>query len=397
MTNFIYNTPTKVVFGRDTVDQTGELVKACGGTKALVHFGGSSALKSGLIDRVCASLEKAGVAFVKLGGVQPNPHLGLVREGLELCKKEGVDFLLAVGGGSVIDSAKGIGYGLASGGDPWDFHTGKRVVTGMAPLGCVLTIAAAGSEMSNSNVITNEVTREKRGHNSEHGRPRFAVMDPALTLTVSPYQTAAGCADILMHTLERYFTGENATMELTDSIAEALMRTVIANAHTLARDPANYDARAEVMWASSLSHNGLTGCGGGAGDWACHQLGHELSGKYDLAHGASLTTVWGSWARYVYKENPARFARLAVNVLELEDTGDDLKTAEAGIEEMEEFFWAIEMPTNFKEAGITASEAEIHEMVVGCSRGGARTVGGFKVLAELDMEAVYKMAAAAGK
>ena len=279
MLNFEYYTPTKVVFGKDTEKQAGELVKAFGGTKVLVHFGGQSAKKSGLLDRICNSLEEAGLSYVTLGGVVPNPHLSKVYEGIELCKKEGVDFILAVGGGSVIDSGKAIGYGVANEGDVWDFYAKKRTAKACLPIGAVLTIAAAGSEMSNSSVITNEDGWLKRGYNDDVSRCKFAVMNPELTYTLPAYQTASGCVDILMHTMERYFTKAENTM-LTDSVAEGLMRTVIYNAKVLAEDPENYDARAQVMWAGSLSHNGLTGCGT-EGDWASHQLEHELGGMLD--------------------------------------------------------------------------------------------------------------------
>jgi alcohol dehydrogenase YqhD (iron-dependent ADH family) len=392
MTNFEFCVPTRVLFGRGAEQRCGELAAACGAKKALVHYGGGSAEASGLLGRVCDSLKQAGVGSVLLGGVRPNPRLELVYQGIELCKKEGVDFILAVGGGSVIDSGKAIGYGLANEGDVWDFYAGVRKPLRQTPLGTVLTLAAAGSEMSNSTVITNEALGQKRGFNDELGRPLFAVMNPELTLTVPLYHTLAGCADILMHTLERYFTAEPQTMELTDALAEALMRTVLGNAAVLSREPDNYNARAEVMWAGALSHNGLTGLGAGAGDWAPHQLGHELSARYDMSHGASLTTVWGSWARYVYKQNPERFARLAVNVLDMPDEGPAQTLALDGIAELENLFWGLELPTSIEEAGFDPSDEEIHAMAVGCSRQGARTIGGFKPLNQDDMEAIYQMA-----
>jgi alcohol dehydrogenase YqhD (iron-dependent ADH family) len=331
---------------------------------------------------------------VELGGVKPNPRLSLVYEGIELCRKEKVNFILPVGGGSVIDSAKAISYGLADPekGDVWDFYSGTRTPEAVMPLGCVLTLAAAGSEMSNSSVITNEKTMKKYGVNSPLCRPLFAVMNPELTFTVPPFQTAAGCSDILMHTMERYFTPEQPTMKMTDSIAEGLMRTVMDNARILSRAPDNYAARAEVMWAGALSHNDLTSCGGGRGDWATHQLSHELSVRFDTAHGAALTILWASWARYVYGENPARFAQFATNVLEVEPLATTEETALAGIAEMEEFFWGIEMPTRFSEAELPTGEAVAGELVKGCSRGGIRTIGAFKVLNEADMAAIYKMA-----
>lgn len=392
MQNFEYFTPTKVVFGRGTENQVGALVAAQNAKKVLLHFGGGSAEASGLLGRVRASLKAAGVDFVELGGALPNPHLSLVYEGIELGKKEGVDFILAVGGGSAIDSAKAIGYGLANEGDVWELYLGKRKPTGCLPVGTVLTIAAAGSEMSDSSVISNTETGQKIGLSSVFGRPVFAVMNPELTITLPAYQTAAGCADILMHTMERYFNREAPPMQTTDALAEGLLRTVMDNAKTLLRTPDNYEARAEVMWAGALSHNGLTACGNGPGDWATHQLGHELSARYGMTHGAALAALWGSWARYVYKEDAARFARFAVQVLGLEEEDSDEATALAGIEEMEGFFWGIEMPTSLAEAEIAPTEKELALLAKGCSRNGSRTVGSFKVLAESDMEAIYRMA-----
>ncbi len=391
MLNFEYYTPTKVVFGKDTEKQAGELVKAFGGTKVLVHFGGQSAKKSGLLDRICNSLEEAGLSYVTLGGVVPNPHLSKVYEGIELCKKEGVDFILAVGGGSVIDSGKAIGYGVANEGDVWDFYAKKRTAKACLPIGAVLTIAAAGSEMSNSSVITNEDGWLKRGYNDDVCRCKFAVMNPELTYTLPAYQTASGCVDILMHTMERYFTKAENTM-LTDSVAEGLMRTVIYNAKVLAEDPENYDARAQVMWAGSLSHNGLTGCGT-EGDWASHQLEHELGGMFDVAHGAGLAAVWGSWARYVYKEKPARFAQFAANVFNIPWNSSNLEQmALDGIQAMEAFYRSIHMPTSLAELGVNPTEEQIQELAKKCSFMGKRTVGTFKVLQIPDMEAIYKMA-----
>ena len=265
MTNFDYYAPTKVVFGKGTENQVGELVKEQGCSKVLVHYGSGSVIKSGLLDRILQALDKAGVSYVSLGGVVPNPRLSLVYEGIELCKKEQVDFILAVGGGSVIDSSKAIGYGVENGGDVWDFYERKREATSCLPIGVVLTIAAAGSEMSNSSVITNENGWLKRGYGNDCCRARFAVMDPELTMTLPKYQTASGCVDIMMHTMERYFNQEE-NLDLTDGFSEHLIRTVMENAQILMKEPDNYKARAEVMWAGSLSHNGLTGCGTAGGD-----------------------------------------------------------------------------------------------------------------------------------
>ena len=391
MVNFEYFTPTKVVFGKNAEEKTGELVKAQGWKKVLVHYGGQSAKKSGLLDRICASLEKEGISYVTLGGVVPNPHLSKVHEGIEVCKKEGVDFILAVGGGSVIDSGKAIGYGVANEGEVWDFYAKTRIPEACLPIGAVLTIAAAGSEMSDSSVITNEDGWLKRGCNNNLCRCRFAIMNPELTYTLPPYQTASGCVDIMMHTMERYFTREENTA-LTDGIGEALLRTVMESAQTLARDPENYNARAQVMWASSLSHNGLTGCGT-IGDWSCHQLEHELGGMFDVAHGAGLAAVWGSWARYVYKEKPERFAQFAVNVMGVtNDFSDPEKTALEGIRKMEEFYRSIHMPTNIRELGVELTEEQVEQLAYKCSFMEKRTIGQFKVLDRNDMEEIYRMA-----
>ena len=391
MVNFEYFTPTKVVFGKNAEEKTGELVKEQGCKKVLVHYGGQSAKKSGLLDRICASLEKEGISYVTLGGVVPNPHLSKVHEGIEVCKKEGVDFILAVGGGSVIDSGKAIGYGVANEGEVWDFYAKTRIPEACLPIGAVLTIAAAGSEMSDSSVITNEDGWLKRGCNNNLCRCRFAIMNPELTYTLPPYQTASGCVDIMMHTMERYFTREENTA-LTDGIGEALLRTVMESAQTLARDPENYNARAQVMWASSLSHNGLTGCGT-IGDWSCHQLEHELGGMFDVAHGAGLAAVWGSWARYVYKEKPERFAQFAVNVMGVtNDFSDPEKTALEGIRKMEEFYRSIHMPTNIRELGVELTEEQVEQLAYKCSFMEKRTIGQFKVLDRNDMEEIYRMA-----
>ncbi len=388
MENFNYYAPTKVVFGKNTEFQTGELVRECGCRKVLVHYGSGSVKKSGLLDRIFAALDKAGIEYVALGGVVPNPRLSLVYEGITLCNRESVDFILAVGGGSVIDSAKAIGYGVANEGDVWDFYARKRTAQGCLPLGVVLTIAAAGSEMSDSSVITNEEGWIKRGYSSNYVRPKFAVMNPDLTMTLPAYQTESGCVDIMMHTMERYLNQAD-NMELTDGISEALLRTVMKNAKILLDDPQNYEARAEVMWAGSLSHNGLTGCGTDGGDWASHQLEHELGGMYDVAHGAGLAAVWGSWARYVMDARPGRFARFAVQVLGVEDTGDAIKTAKKGIAAMEEFYRSIRMPVNLRGLGIEPSEEEIKELARKCSFDGTRTIGCVKKLDQEDIFRIY--------
>lgn len=393
MRSFEYFAPTKVIFGKDSHLQIGDILKKENCHKVLIHYGGKSAVASGLIDEVSGCLTDAGIDFVTLGGVVPNPRLSKVREGIELCKKENVDFILAVGGGSVIDSAKAIGYGVANPWtDVWNFYLNTEVPTACLPIGVIPTIAASGSEMSNSSVITNEDGWLKRGAaKCDLCRPKFALMNPKLTYSLPQYQTESGCVDILMHTMERYFVNIE-TMEITDSISESLMQTVIYNARILMREPDNYTARAEIMWAGSLSHNGLTGCGTGGGDWACHQLEHELGGLYDVTHGAGLAAIWGSWARYVYDVNPERFAQFATNVFDIPCGLDFEKTALAGIEAMEDFFRSIKMPVSLHELGLDLDDQQIHELAFKCSYEDTRTIGVFKQLNMKDMEKIYTMA-----
>lgn len=393
MRSFEYFAPTKVIFGKDSHLQIGDILKKENCHKVLIHYGGKSAVASGLIDEVSGYLTDAGIDFVTLGGVVPNPRLSKVREGIELCKKENVDFILAVGGGNVIDSAKAIGYGVANPWtDVWNFYLKTEVPTACLPIGVIPTIAASGSEMSNSSVITNEDGWLKRGAaKCDLCRPKFALMNPKLTYSLPQYQTESGCVDILMHTMERYFVNIE-TMEMTDSISESLMQTVIYNARILMREPDNYTARAEIMWAGSLSHNGLTGCGTGGGDWACHQLEHELGGLYDVTHGAGLAAIWGSWARYVYDVNPERFAQFATNVFDIPCGLDFEKTALAGIEAMEDFFRSIKMPVSLHELGLDLDDQQIHELAFKCSYEDTRTIGVFKQLNMKDMEKIYTMA-----
>ena len=393
MRSFEYFAPTKVIFGKDSHLQIGDILKKENCHKVLIHYGGKSAVASGLIDEVSGYLTDAGIDFVTLGGVVPNPRLSKVREGIELCKKENVDFILAVGGGSVIDSAKAIGYGVANPWtDVWNFYLKTEVPTACLPIAVIPTIAASGSEMSNSSVITNEDGWLKRGAaKCDLCRPKFALMNPKLTYSLPQYQTESGCVDILMHTMERYFVNIE-TMEMTDSISESLMQTVIYNARILMREPDNYTARAEIMWAGSLSHNGLTGCGTGGGDWACHQLEHELGGLYDVTHGAGLAAIWGSWARYVYDVNPERFAQFATNVFDIPCGLDFEKTALAGIEAMEDFFRSIKMPVSLHELGLDLDDQQIHELAFKCSYEDTRTIGVFKQLNMKDMEKIYTMA-----
>ena len=390
MYNFQYFTPTKVIFGKGTEGETGKQVRACGGTKVLIHYGGGSVLRSGLLARIRESLQAEQIAFVELGGAVPNPRLSLVYEGIALAKREQVDFVLAVGGGSAIDSAKAIAYGVVDEGDVWDFYEHTRQAEGALPVGVVLTIAASGSEMSSSSVITKDEGMVKRGYNSDFCRPKFAIMNPELTMTLPDYQTACGCTDILMHTMERYFTN-GGNMELTDTMAEALMRTVIKQALILRDDPQHYDARAEVMWAGSLSHNGLTGCGNDGGDFATHGLEHEMGGMFDVAHGAGLAAVWGSWARYVYRDCLPRFARFAREVMGIAEECEET-LALKGIEALEAFFRSIHMPVSMKELGIEPTDEQLRKMAQMCSAAAGGKKGSAKVLYEEDMYEIYRMA-----
>ena len=388
--DFTLYTPTRVVFGHDAEQKTGAQVKAFGGTKVLIHYGGNSAVRSGLIDRVKASLDAENIPYVTLGGVVPNPRLEKVYEGVELCKQNGVDFLLAVGGGSVIDSAKAIAYALAEPEyDVREIYEHTRAPKACFPVGVVLTLAASGSEMSDSSVISYE--DKKRGCNSDLCRPKFAIMNPELTASLPAYQTAAGCSDILMHTMERYFVQGNR-MEITDAIAEGLLRTVMRYAIVLRDDPANYEARAEIMWAGSLSHNGLTGCGNDAGDWASHRLEHELGAMYDVTHGAGLTAVWPSWAKYVMNNCLPRFVRFAKNVMQVEPGATDEETAQKGIDAMAAFFRSIGMPTNLRELGVSPSEEDILLLAKNCAIAVGGKVGSAKPLYEADMANIYRMA-----
>ena len=385
MKNFNYYTPTEIVFGNDSESKIGYLVRRYEGTKVLIHYGGKSAERSGLLNDICRQLDAEGILYVKLGGVVPNPRLSKVYEGIELCRKEGVNHILAIGGGSVIDSAKAIAYGLAYDGDVWDLFDGNAEAKACYPIGVVLTIPAAGSEMSNGCVITNEVGSRKRAYNNDLARPKFAIMNPERTFSLSTYQTACGIVDIMMHTMERYFSQED-DMILTDELAESLLRTVKNSAYKVMLTPEDYRHRAQVMWAGSLSHNGLTGCGT-VGDYATHMLEHELSALFDVAHGAGLAALWGSWARYVFKENISRFVRFAVNVMGLpNDFTNPESTALAGIEAMERFYHDMSMPISIQELiGRDIADDEIRLMAEKCSLGNTSTIGNFKKLNMEDM------------
>ena len=392
MKDFLYYAPTEVVFGKKSEEQVARLVKKYGGTKVLLHYGGKSAVRSGLLDKITGLLREGGIPFVTLGGVVPNPRLSLAQQGIELCRKEHVDFVLAVGGGSVIDSAKCIAYGVCYEGDVWDLYLGKGEPKTMLPVASVLTIPAAGSEMSEASVITNEDGDVKLGYSNDMSRPKFAIMNPERTFTLPPYQTAAGVTDMMMHTMERYFTKDD-DMDLTTDLAEAVLRRMKTAVFDVLKNPENYRQRAQIMWGGSVAHWGLTGCGI-SDDWATHQLEHELSGMFDVTHGAGLAAIWPSWARYVMSENLSRFVRFAVNVMDVpNDLTDPEGTAQKGVEAMECFYHAIGMPTNIKELiGRDISDDEIEEMTRKCSRDYTATCGCLKVLKADDMRAIYKMA-----
>ena len=391
--DFNFYAPTRVVFGRDSESKIGQLVAAAGGKKVLIHYGGGSAERSGLLNVVREQLRQTGIEWCELGGVVPNPLLSKVQEGIELCRREQVNFILAVGGGSVIDSSKAIGYGVPYPGDVWDFWDGKATPAGCLPIGVVLTIPAAGSEMSSSCVITRDEGLLKRGINSDLCRCRFAVMNPERTYTLPPYQTAAGATDIMMHTMERYFS-KYEDMTLTDAISEALLRTVKDAALVVLEHPEDYRHRAQIMWAGSLAHNDLTECGTEK-DFATHKLEHELSALFGVTHGAGLAALWPSWARYVMQGHLSRFVQFAVNVMGVaNDFAHPEQTAEQGIRAIEAFYRQIGMPTNlFELLGRDITDDEIDTLVDKCSRGGKLKIGAMQVIDASDMRAIYHLAA----
>lgn len=391
MNNFIYETPTKVYFGKDEELKVGKIIAEYHPKKVLIHYGGKSAKESGLLDRVKKCLTDESIDFVELGGVVANPELKLVRKGIKLCIDEGVDFILAVGGGSVMDSAKDIANGAANPDiDVWDFSLGKCAPTKTLNKGAILTLSAAGSEMSNSCVISNNETGEKRGYGSSCNRMNFAIENPELTYTVSPYQTACGAVDIAMHTIERYFCPGEDTY-VTDSIAEAVIKSVMKAGTDCLKNPRDYEARANMMWASSLAHNGLTQCGREF-QLVVHQFEHEVSGMYpEIAHGAGLAAIWCSWARYVYRANINRWLQYAHNVWNLEiDFEHPEKTIELAIDKQEQYYASIGMPINLKSLGVKKESLE--KLALDCSRNKTRTLIGYKPLAYEDILKIYEMA-----
>lgn len=391
MNSFTYHVPTKVIFGRNTEDEVGRAVREAGGSRVLVIYGGGSAVKSGLLDRTAASLEKEGIAWKAVGGVKPNPLLELAQQITDENRDAGFDFVLGIGGGSVLDTAKAVAHGLADPKVPiWDYYTKKAEVKKSLPKGAILTIAAAGSETSDSAVLTREATAQKRGLNTPFNRPNFAIMNPELTYTLPPRQTACGVVDIMMHTLDRYFTVDTDNA-MTDGIAEALLRTVIESGRMAMADGRDYRARSELMWCGSLSHNGLTGLGQPK-DFSVHGLGHELSGMFDIPHGESLSVMWPAWARWIWPERPERFARFGRNVWGLTGS-DDAACAKGAILATEDYFRSLGMPVCFGEAEMGVQSDEVlSRLAKSCCFEGKRRIGQIKSMGEEEMLQVYRLA-----
>ncbi|MCR5480801.1 MAG: iron-containing alcohol dehydrogenase [Ruminococcus sp.] len=388
MNNFNFYSPTEFVFGKGRENDAGKYVKKYGGKKVLIHFGGQSAQKSGLLDRVKASLENEGIPYKELGGVKPNPRDSLVYKGIELCRNEDIDFILAVGGGSVIDSAKAIAMGVVYDGDFWDFYSGKQPEKAL-PVATVLTIAAAGSEGSGDSVITKEDGMLKRGAGSDVLRPRFSIMDPELTQTLPAYQTACGATDIMAHVFERYFTN-TTEVEITDRLCEAVLLTMVKETPRVIADPNNYQARANIMWAGTVAHTNIVGVGREQ-DWNSHGIEHELSALYDCAHGAGLAVIMPAWMEFVYKHNVMRFCQMATRVFGCQmDFENPESTALAGIKAFRSFLHSIGMPINFDELG--AKREDIPALVEKFGLGDGRT-GGFVHLSSEDVAKIYNIAA----
>ena len=389
MDNFMFYSPTCFVFGKDAENQAGALVRRFGGTRVLIHYGGGSAVRSGLIDRVQASLKAEGLPCFLLGGVKPNPRSGLVYEGINLCRKEKIDFILAVGGGSSIDSAKAIAAGTVYDGDFWDFYSGKRIEQAL-PVGTVLTIAAAGSEGSPDSVITREDGMFKRGASGDAIRPKFSILNPALTQTLPAFQTAAGITDIMAHLYERYLTNTKE-VEVTDRLIEALLLTMIHEGPRVIANPDNYEARANIMWAGMMAHNNSCGVGRSQ-DWNSHNIEHELSALYDCAHGAGLAVTLPAVFAYVMKHDVMRFAQVAVRVWGCQmDFANPEATAREGIKRLQQFFISIGMPRNFAELG--AKEEDIPALVKSLCWGDGRqgSISGFVTLNEDDCAKIYRL------
>ena len=392
MQAFNFKCPTEIVFGPKAQEHIAEKIKAYGKSRVFIVYGGGSVIESGLLPRIESQLTAAGLSLQVRGGVKPNPRLAWVRGAINDAMIFKADFILAVGGGSVIDSAKAVAHGAANPGvDIWDFWSGKVKLEKTTAMGAVLTLAAAGSETSDSAVLTNEETGKKAGLNTDLNRPTLAFMNPELAFTAPKRQVFCGIADILMHTMERYFTRDTAPNEMTDIIAEGLMKNVIKHSRTLLDDPKNYDAMSEIMWCGSLSHNNLTGLGRDK-DFACHKLGHELSGRFDVTHGASLTSVWGGWAGYVWQDNPERFARFAENVWGI-TAGTTEEKAQKGIEATLAYFKEIDMPVNFTELGIGVQNKEMIEYLADMvTSNGTKTVATFHPIDKETAMEIYQLA-----
>ncbi|MBQ4322378.1 MAG: iron-containing alcohol dehydrogenase [Clostridia bacterium] len=386
MLNFEFCSPTHFVFGKDAEAKTGALVKQYGGTKVLIHYGGGSAVRSGLLDRVEKSLTEEGILFETLGGVQPNPRSSLVYEGIDLCRKTGVDFILAVGGGSVIDSAKAIAAGVLIDGDFWQYWETKTPVPASLPIGTVLTIPAAGSESSHNSVITNEKTMVKRGTTGQCLRPKFSVLNPELTFTLPAWQTASGASDIIAHVLERYFTNTE-DVEVTDRLCEALLLTMVHETPRVIEDPTCYEARANIMWAGALAHNNVVGVGREQ-DWATHALEHELSALRDVTHGAGLAVLFPAWMEKALPHNPKLFAKMATRIFGIENTGDDTETGRLGICAWRDFFHTIGMPSTLRELGMKEEDLPYMANRLMLKKDG--TFGNFIPLTPADAEEIYR-------
>ena len=390
MNNFTFYSPTYFVFGKEEENNAGKYVKRFGGSKVLIHYGGGSVVRSGLLDRIKASLAAEGIGYVELGGVKPNPRSGLVYEGIEICKKENVDFVLAVGGGSTIDSSKAIAVGALYDGDFWDFYSGKAVEKAL-PVGTVLTIAAAGSEGSSGSVITKEEGMFKRSAGGEAMRPVFSILNPELTQTLPPYQTAAGVTDIMAHLLERYFTNTK-NVEVTDRVIEGLLLTMVNEAPKVIANPNDYDARANIMWAGMMAHNDCCGVGREQ-DWASHDIEHELSALYDCAHGAGLAVIFPAWMEYNMNHDVARFAQIAVRVWGCSmDFQNPENTAKAGIKAFRNFLRSIGMPQTLGEVGGKEEDIPYLAHTAAYGNGNKGTLGSFVVLGEEDFKNIYKLA-----
>jgi alcohol dehydrogenase YqhD (iron-dependent ADH family) len=389
MDNFTFYSPTYFVFGRGTENEAAHYVTRFGGTKVLIHYGGGSVKRSGLLDRVKASLEASDIPYIELGGAMPNPRSGLVYEGIDLCRKEGVDFILAVGGGSAIDSAKAIAAGVPYDGDFWDFYSKDMVITEALPVGTILTLAAAGSEGSSSSVITHEDGMLKRGASGDAIRPVFSILNPELTFTLPPEQTANGVADIMAHVFERYFTNTK-DVEVTDRLCEAVLLTMIKESPKAIKNPEDYGARANIMWAGMVAHNNLCGVGREQ-DWSSHGMEHELSALYDVAHGAGLAVMFPAWMKYVMKHDVNRFAQIAVRVWGCHmDYDNPENTALEGIKRLEEFWGSLSLPLNFRELG--AKEEDIPFMVKNIGLKEGEHMGSFVPLYNEDIEKIYRLA-----